>query len=380
MTQPFKAPERLLMGPGPSNVAPEVLAASAQTTIGHLDPAFQAMMEEVKDLLRYAFQTKNAVTFPISAPASLAMESGLVNVLEPGDTAIIAQNGVFGGRMADIVGRCGATCVLVETDWGKPVDLDKVAEAIKAHPEAKLLGFVHAETSTGAESDAASLAKMASDAGMLSLMDTVTGLGGVPVRVDDWGVDITYSGTQKCLSVPPGLAPFTLSERAIEAVEARKTKVQSWFNDLNLVLGYWKSGGGGARSYHHTAPVNALYGLHEGLRRLQEEGLEAAWARHAAAHEQLAKGLQGLELSFVVDAPYRLPQLNSVWVPEGVDDAATRATLLNDHGIEIGAGLGPFAGKVWRIGLMGETAREENVGRLLGALSKVLGRGLQAAE
>ncbi|MCB1347181.1 MAG: alanine--glyoxylate aminotransferase family protein [Maritimibacter sp.] len=381
MTEAFKAPTRLLMGPGPSNVAPEVLAAGAQTTIGHLDPAFQAMMEEVKDLLRYAFQTKNAVTFPISAPASLAMESGLVNVLEPGDTAIIAQNGVFGGRMADIVGRCGAKLVLVETDWGKPIDLDKVAEAIKAHPEAKVLGFVHAETSTGAESDAAALAKMAADAGMLSLMDTVTGLGGVPVLVDDWGVDITYSGTQKCLSVPPGLAPFTLSQRAIDVVEGRKTKVQSWFNDLNLVLGYWKSGGGGgARSYHHTAPVNALYGLHEGLRRLQNEGLEASWARHRAAHEQLAKGLQGLELSFVVDAPHRLPQLNSVWVPDGVDDAATRGALLKEHGIEIGAGLGPFAGKVWRIGLMGETAREENVARLLSALSKVLGRGLQAAE
>lgn len=380
MIQPFKAPDRLLMGPGPSNVSTEVLSAGAQPTIGHLDPAFQAMMEEVKDLLRYAFQTTNAITFPISAPASLAMESGLVNALEPGDTAIIAQNGVFGGRMADIVGRCGAKLVLVETEWGKPIDLDKVAEAIKAHPEAKLVGFVHAETSTGALSDAAAIAKMASDAGMLSLMDTVTGLGGVPVYVDDWGVDITYSGTQKCLSVPPGLAPFTLSERAIDVIEARTTKVQSWFNDLNLVLGYWKGGSGGARSYHHTAPVNALYGLHEGLRRLQAEGLEAAWARHAAAHEQLAKGLQGLELSFVVDAPYRLPQLNSVWVPDGVDDAATRGKLLNEHGIEIGAGLGPFAGKVWRIGLMGETAREENVGRLLGALSKVLGRGLQAAQ
>ncbi|MCB1336920.1 MAG: alanine--glyoxylate aminotransferase family protein [Maritimibacter sp.] len=378
MTQPFKAPKRLLMGPGPSNVAPEVLAASAQATIGHLDPAFTAMMEEVKDLLRYAFQTKNQVTFPISAPASLAMEAGLVNVLEHGDTAIIAQNGVFGGRMADIVTRCGANLVLVETDWGKPVDLDKVAQAIKAHPGAKLLGFVHAETSTGAVSDAAALARMAADAGMLSLMDTVTGLGGVPVLVDDWGVDITYSGTQKCLSVPPGLAPFTVSERAIQVVKARKTKVQSWFSDLNLQLGYWSGQGG--RSYHHTAPVNALYGLHEGLRRLREEGLEASWARHAEAHRRLANGLQGLELDFVVDAPHRLPQLNSVWVPAGVDDAATRATLLNDYGIEIGAGLGPFAGKVWRIGLMGETAKDDNVDRLLDALAKVLGRGLKAAE
>jgi len=379
MIQPFKAPERLLMGPGPSNVAPQVLAATAQTTIGHLDPEFQRMMEEVKDLLRYAFQTENAVTFPISAPASMAMEGALVNALEPGDTAIIAQNGVFGGRMADIVERCGATCVLVETEWGKPIDLDKVADAIKTHPEAKLLGFVHAETSTGAESDAAALARMARDAGMLSLMDTVTGLGGVPVRVDDWGVDIVYSGTQKCLSVPPGLAPFTVSQRAIDAVQARKTKVQSWFTDLNLVLGYWQ-GGGGVRSYHHTAPVNALYALHEGLRRLQEETLEASWARHAACHGKLAEGLQAMGLDFVVAEPHRLPQLNSVWVPESVDDAATRSALLKEHGIEIGAGLGPFAGKVWRIGLMGETAREEHVDRLLTALSDVLSRGAKAAQ
>ena len=307
------------------------------------------------------------------------MEAVLVNVLEPGDTAIIAQNGVFGGRMADIVERCGAKCVLVETDWGKPIDLDKVAEAITAHPEAKLLGFVHAETSTGAESDAAALCRMAQEAGILTLMDTVTGLGGVPVRVDDWGVDITYSGTQKCLSVPPGLAPFSVSQRAIDAVQSRKTKVQSWFTDLNLVLGYW-SGGGGARSYHHTAPVNALYGMHEGLRLLKEEGLEAAWARHATCHRKLANGLQGLGLEFVVDEPHRLPQLNAVWVPNGVDDAKVRGILLNEHGIEIGAGLGPFAGRVWRIGLMGETAREDNVNRLLSALSTVLGRGLKAAE
>ncbi|MDU8928150.1 alanine--glyoxylate aminotransferase family protein [Alisedimentitalea sp. MJ-SS2] len=379
MTDIFKAPERLLMGPGPSNTSAAVLAATAQPTIGHLDPDFQRMMEEVKDLMRYAMQTENPVTFPISAPASLAMEAGLVNLLEPGDTAIIAQNGVFGGRMADIVERCGAKCVLVETDWGKPIDLDKVAETIKAHPEAKLLGFVHAETSTGAESDAAALCQMAQEAGILTLMDTVTGLGGVPVRVDDWGVDITYSGTQKCLSVPPGLAPFSVSQRAIEAVQARTTKVQSWFTDLNLVLGYW-SGGGGARSYHHTAPVNALYGMHEGLRLLKEEGLEAAWERHARCHRRLAVGLQGLGLEFVVDAPHRLPQLNSVWVPEGVDDATVRGTLLNEHGIEVGAGLGPFAGQVWRIGLMGDTAREDNVDRLLSALSVVLGRGLKAAE
>lgn len=378
MTNAFTAPRRLLMGPGPSNVADSVLAATAQTTIGHLDPEFQRMMEEIKDLLRYAFQTENKVTFPISSPASLAMEAALVNVLEPGDTAIIAQNGVFGGRMADIVGRCGATCVLVETDWGKPVDLETLEAAVKENPRAKLVGFVHAETSTGARSDAAAICKMARDVGMLSLVDTVTGLGGIPVMVDEWGADLTYSGTQKCLSVPPGLAPFSVSQRAADAVQARKTKVQSWFTDLNLTLGYWS--GDGARSYHHTAPVNALYGLHEGLRQLQEEGLEASWARHAACHETLAAGLEAMGLSFVVDAADRLPQLNSVWVPEGVDDAATRGRLLQEHGIEIGAGLGPFAGKVWRIGLMGETARPENVERLLAALGQVLGRDAQAAE
>ncbi len=368
-TAAFMPPVRLLMGPGPSNVAPEVAAAQARPTIGHLDPAFVGLMEQIKDQLRAAFQTRNRMTFPLSAPASLAMEMALVNLLEPGDTAIVAQNGVFGGRMAEIARRAGAEVKLVAGEWGKPVDPDAVHATIKDNPQAKLVAFVHAETSTGARSDAAALCRLANDAGMLSIVDTVTGLGGVPVSVDEWQADVVYSGTQKCLSAPPGLAPITFSEKAVAAVKARKTPVQSWFVDLNLILGYWD--GEGARSYHHTAPVNALYGLHESLRRLLSEGLEAAWHRHRAVHEYLAERLEALGFGFVVDKAYRLPQLNTVWIPEGIDDAPTRRKLLDDFGIEIGGGLGPLAGKIWRIGLMGETCRTDNVDRLADALATI---------
>lgn len=363
-------PDRLLMGPGPSNTAPAVLAAAAQPTIGHLDPVFQALMEEIKELLRYAFQTRNPMTFPVSAPASLAMEAALVNLLQPGDTAIIAQNGVFGGRMADIAGRAGAQVVHLQFEWGAPVDVDAVVAAVRDNPQAKVLGFVHAETSTGVASDAPALCAVAREAGLLSVVDTVTGLAGIPVAVDDWGADIVYSGSQKCLGVPPGLAPITFSKRAVATIEAREHKVQSWFCDLNLVLGYWSGQGG--RSYHHTAPVNALYGLHEGLTALRAEGLEASWARHRACHDRLAQGLARLRLDFLVPAEHRLPQLNTVRVPDGIDEAAVRATLLERHGIEVGAGLGALAGKVWRIGLMGHTAQPENVDRLLDALADAL--------
>lgn len=366
----FTPPLRLLMGPGPSNVSAEVAAALAQPTIGHLDPAFIALMEQIKDQLRAAFQTKNRMTFPLSAPASLAMEMALVTLLEPGDTAIIAQNGVFGGRRADIARRAGADVKLVAVEWGKPVDPLAVRAAIGETPHAKLLGFVHAETSTGACSDAATLCRLAREAGMLSVVDTVTGLGGVPVAVDEWGADIVYSGTQKCLSAPPGLAPITFSDNAVAAVKARKTPVQSWFLDLNLILGYWD--GEGARSYHHTAPVNALYGLHESLRRLLDEGLDAAWARHKDTHSYLAERLEALGFEFVVDPASRLPQLNTVWIPEGVEDAPTRKRLLDDYGIEIGGGLGPLAGKIWRIGLMGESSRRENVDRLCDAIEALV--------
>lgn len=369
--QGFTPPARLLMGPGPSNVAPEVLAAQARSTVGHLDPSFIALMESIKDQLRTVFRTRNRVTFPLSAPASLAMEMALVNLLEPGDTAIVAQNGVFGGRMADIVRRAGGVVKLIAGEWGKPIDPESVRVAIQETPHAKLLAFVHAETSTGACSDASALCRMAQEAGMLSVVDTVTSLGGVPVLVDDWQADVTYSGTQKCLSAPPGLAPISFSDRAVAAVKARKTPVQSWFLDLNLIVGYWD--GEGARSYHHTAPVNALFGLHESLRRLLAEGVERAWMRHRSTHEHLATRLQDLGYAFVVDKPFRLPQLNTVWIPQGVEDAPVRRKLLDEHAIEIGGGLGPFAGRIWRIGLMGETCHAENVDKLADAFAVLRG-------
>ncbi|MBN9672975.1 pyridoxal-phosphate-dependent aminotransferase family protein [Roseibium aggregatum] len=373
----MQIPNRLLMGPGPSNVTPDVLDALSQPTIGHLDPVFQSLMEEVKDLLRYAFQTSNAMTFPISAPASLAMEAALVNLIEPGDTALIVQNGVFGGRMADIAARAGANVVLLAFDWGTPICLETVERAIRQYPQARLLSFVHAETSTGVRSDAASLCKLAHDAGILSVVDTVTGLGGVPVAVDDWQADVVYSGTQKCLSVPPGLAPITFSEKAVQGIRSRKTKVQSWFMDLNLVLGYWSGEGG--RSYHHTAPVNAIYGLARGLADLKAEGLEASWERHRRMHLRLAEGLRNLGLDFLVEEEHRLPQLNTVVVPADINEAFVRSKLLMDQGIEIGAGLGTLAGKVWRIGLMGHTARAENVDRLIGALEEALAEARRRA-
>ena len=285
-------PDRALFGPGPSNVAPAVLAATAQPAIGHLDPVFGAMMEEVKEMLRTAFGTRNAVTFPISAPASLAMEASLVNLLEPGDTAIVGINGVFGTRMAEIARRAGAEVVEIRSDWGTPVDADAMRAAIAETPGAKLVAFVQAETSTGTHTDPAPICAAAREAGILSVVDCVTGLVGSEIRADDWGADVVYSGTQKCLSVPPGLAPITFSDRAVAAIRGRSRPVQSWFCDLNLVLGYWS--GEGARSYHHTAPVNAIYGLHAGLSRLLDEGLDAALARHRAAHERLAAALPGL--------------------------------------------------------------------------------------
>jgi alanine-glyoxylate transaminase/serine-glyoxylate transaminase/serine-pyruvate transaminase len=369
--QAFVPPTRLLMGPGPSNVAPSVLAALAKPTIGHLDPEFCRLMDDIKGELRLAFRTANRVTFPLSAPASLAMEMALVTLLEPGDCAIIAENGAFGGRMADIARRAGAVVTRVSCAWGKPIDPEALASAIRAAPQAKLVAFVHAETSTGARSDAAALCALAREAGMLTVVDTVTGLGGIPVSVDAWGADVVYSGTQKCLSAPPGLAPITFSNRAVEVVKTRKTPVQSWFLDLGLMLGYWDGEGG--RSYHHTAPVNALYGLHESLRRLLAEGLEAAWARHQAVHEHLADEFAWLGLEFLVDKEHRLPQLNAVLIPEGVEDAPTRRRLLDEFGIEIGGGLGPLAGRIWRIGLMGETCRHESVERLTEALAAMLG-------
>lgn len=370
MSNSFHPPQRTLMGPGPSDVNPRVTAAMGAPTIGHLDPAFVGLMDEIKELLQYALQTKNALTIPVSAPGSAGMESCFVNLLEPGDKAIVCQNGVFGGRMKENVERCGAQAIMVEDEWGKPVDPNKVEAALKANPDAKLLASVHAETSTGARSDVKTLTALAHDHDTLSLVDSVTGLAGIELDVDGWGIDAIYSGTQKCLSCPPGISPVSFGERAVEVIKNRKTKVQSWFLDMNLVMGYWDGEGG--RTYHHTAPVNSMYGLHESLVILQEEGLENSWARHAHHHNAFAAGIEAMGMNFVVEKEYRLPQLNSVTIPEGVEEAKVRAALLNDYNLEIGAGLGALAGKVWRIGLMGESSSKTNVLLCLGALDAIL--------
>jgi alanine-glyoxylate transaminase/serine-glyoxylate transaminase/serine-pyruvate transaminase len=366
----FHPPQRTLMGPGPSDVNPRILAALSRPTIGHLDPSFIAMMDELKELLRYAFQTRNALTLPVSAPGSAGMETCFVNLVEPGDQVIVCRNGVFGTRMIENVRRCGGAAVIVDDPWGAAVDPDQLADALKSHAGAKLVAFVHAETSTGAQSDAKTLVELAQNHDCLTIVDTVTSLGGTPVRVDEWGIDAVYSGTQKCLSCVPGLAPLSFSDRALETVRNRKSPVQSWFLDLSLVAEYW--GGEGKRVYHHTAPVNALYALHEALVILQEEGLENAWARHERNHQALRAGLEAMGLSFVVKPEERLPQLNAVSVPQGVDEAAVRRKLLDDYQLEIGAGLGAMAGRIWRIGLMGYASNPRNVLFFLGGLDAVL--------
>ena len=365
----FQPPVRTLMGPGPSDVPPRVLSALARPTVGHLDPAFVGMMDELKTLLRYAFQTRNELTFPVSGPGSLGMETCFVNLVTPGDKVIVCVNGVFGGRMAENVRRLGGVAVIVEDAWGAPVDPAKVEAAFAVNPDAALLAFVHAETSTGALSDAAALAAIARRHGALTIMDCVTSLGGVPVLLDEWGIDAAYSGSQKCLSCTPGLSPVSFSEAAVARIKGRQGACPSWFQDLGLVLGYWS---GAKRTYHHTAPVNPLYGLHESLVILAEEGLEAAWARHRDNHLRLRAGLEALGMRFLVSEEARLPQLNSVWVPEGIDEAAARTRLLQEFGLEIGAGLGALAGKVWRIGLMGHSSRPANVALCLAALEAVI--------
>ncbi|MDG2278609.1 MAG: alanine--glyoxylate aminotransferase family protein [Pseudomonadales bacterium] len=366
----FHPTPRTLMGPGPSDVHPRVLAAMSQPTIGHLDPEFIGLMDDIKSLLRYSFQTNNTLTVPLSAPGSAGMEAAFCNLLEPGDKAIVCINGVFGMRQAENVRRMGGELVTVEDDWGTQVDPEKLRAALKANPDTKVVSFVHAETSTGVCSDVATLCGIAQAAGALTIVDSVTALGGIELAVDDWGADVVYSGTQKCLSCPPGISLITFSEAAAEQVKSRNTAVQSWFLDLSLLMAYWE--GDGARSYHHTAPVNAMYGLYEALRMLHEEGLENAWQRHRTQHEGLVRGLEGIGLEFVVDADYRLPQLNVVQSPDGVDEAAVRKQLLAEFNLEIGAGLGVFAGKVWRIGLMGYAARSENVQLCISGLKHCL--------
>ena len=379
----FYPPVRTLMGPGPSDIDPRVLAAMSRPTIGHLDPEFITMMDQVKSMLKTVLKTENELTLPVSAPGSAGMEACFVNLVEPGDKVIVCQNGVFGGRMKENVERFGGTAIMVQDDWGQPVDPNKVEAAFAEHPDAKILAFVHAETSTGVRSDAKALCQIAQKHNALTIVDAVTSMGGIELDVDGWGIDALYSGTQKCLSCPPGISPVTFSEKAVDVVKGRKTIVPSWFLDKNLVMGYW--GGGGKRAYHHTAPVNALYALHEGLVMLLDEGLENTWQRHELHHKALKAGLEAMGMEFLVDEEYRLPQLNSVKVPEGVDEAAVRSALLQNYSLEIGAGLGALAGKVWRIGLMGASCNRRNVMLCLDALENTiraqgveLGRG--AAE
>ena len=366
----FHPPLRTLMGPGPSDVPPRVLEALGRPTIGHLDPRFIDLMDEVKTLLQYVMQTDNPLTMPISAPGSAGMEACFVNLVQPGDRVIVCQNGVFGGRMKENVERCGAQAIMVHDAWGTAVDPQKLEDALKANPDAALVAFVHAETSTGAQSDVKTLVELAHRHDCLTIVDAVTSLAGSPLKVDEWEIDALYSGTQKCLSCVPGISPVSFSERAQHRISNREHKVQSWFLDMNLIMGYW--GKGARRAYHHTAPVNAMYALHESLRMVHEEGLENAWERHRHNHEALKAGLEAMGLSFVVDEAHRLPQLNAVSIPEGVDDAGVRTRLLEEHHLEIGAGLGELAGKVWRIGLMGYSSRIENVTQCLGALDAVL--------
>ncbi len=364
----FYPPQRVLMGPGPSDTHPRVLNAMARPTLGHLDPVFADMMEELKSLIRYAYQTKNRMTFSVSGPGSVGMEMCFVNMIVPGDKVIVCRNGVFGGRMIENVERHGGVAIVVDDKWGEPVDPQKVEDALKQNPDAKILAFVHAETSTGVLSDAKTLCQLAQQHDCLTIVDTVTSLGGSPLKVDEWGIDAIYSGSQKCLSCPPGLSPVSFSERVTDMVKNRQEKVHSWFMDLNLLLNYW---GSAARTYHHTAPTNALYALHESLVMLYEEGLEHSWVRHQRNHKAFKAGLEIFGINYVVDESYRLPQLNSVYVPEGIDEKEVRRRLLDDYSLEIGAGLGDFAGKVWRFGLMGYASRIENVIFCLNALETV---------
>jgi alanine-glyoxylate transaminase / serine-glyoxylate transaminase / serine-pyruvate transaminase len=364
------APTRILLGPGPSNVHPRVLRAMAMPLIGHLDPAFIAMMEETKRLLRATFLTANTLTLPISATGSAGMEACLVNLLEPGDTAIVGVNGVFGTRMIDIVERCGARAVAIEAPWGRIIEPDAVQHALRATPQAKLVALVHAETSTGAWQPLQDVGAMVRAADKLFVVDAVTSLAGCPVRVDEWQIDACYSGTQKCLSCPPGLAPLTFGPRAVEALHRRRTKVQSWYLDLTMIERYW----GDERVYHHTAPISMNYALLEALRLVDEEGLEARWARHERHHQALKAGLAAMGLALAAQENHQLWTLNSVRIPDGVDDVAVRKALLEEFGLEIGGGLGPLKGQVWRIGLMGESSSEANVLLVLSALERLLPR------
>ena len=360
---------RVLMGPGPSDVHPRVLKAMSTPLIGHLDPQFIQIMDEVKDMTRQLFQTENQITSVISATGSAGMETCFVNLLEPGDTAMVCVSGVFGNRMCDIVERCGAKLIRVDAPWGTPVEPGKVKEALKKSSP-KLVAIVHAETSTGVLQPLEEISKMVHDAGALFLVDTVTSLGGTPVKADSWGIDAIYSGSQKCISAPPGLSPVSFSPKALEIMDSRKTKVQSWYLDMSMIRNYWA---GAKRAYHHTGPISMIYSIHEALRIVLEEGLEKRFERHLRNHQILREGLEAMGFEFLVAPEYRLPMLNAIRIPAGFDDAVIRGRLLNEYNIEIGAGLGEFAGKVWRIGLMGESSNLNHINMLLSALKQIMG-------
>ncbi len=359
--------EILLMGPGPSSIAQPVYNALARKTLGHLDPYFIKIMDGIKSMQQEVMQTKNRLTFPVSGTGSAGMESCFVNLIEPGDAVLILINGYFAMRMQEMATRLGADVDTLEFEWGTPVNLETVERQLKLK-QYKIVAVVHAETSTGVLNPVPELGRLL-DQDTLFLVDAVTSLGGIEVKVDDWRIDAVYSGSQKCLSGPPGLSPVSFSDKAVDVVTNRKKPVPNWYLDMSLVLKYWE---GGKRAYHHTAPINNLYGLYQALFMALEEGLDNVFTRHAVAHRHLVSGLEALEVSLPVAAAHRLPMLNAISIPAGIDDVQGRLTLLNKYKIEVGGGLGAFAGKVWRIGLMGHTARSENVDRFLTALKEML--------
>ena len=364
----FQPPQKVLLGPGPSSVHPRVLQALALPVMGHLDPAFFQVMDDVCEMLRQVFHTKNVMTVPISSTGTGAMETACANIIEPGDTVLICRNGYFGIRLGDIAERCGATVHLIDTPWGKSVDPQMLRDELKKHSGLKAVGVVHAETSTGVISDMKEIVDVIHESGALAIVDAVTSLGGHEVRMDDWGMDVCYSATQKCLGAPPGLAPISLSDAAMEVVSKRPTKVQSFYFNLKDLESYWNQ----TRAYHHTSPINMTYALREALRMMMEEGQENRIQRHARVAAGLRAGAEALGLDLLAEDGHRLNPLTTVSVPDGIEDAKVRRALLNEHDIEIGGGLGEFAGKAWRIGLMGESARERNVFALLSALETIL--------
>ncbi|MEH2084256.1 MAG: alanine--glyoxylate aminotransferase family protein [Nostoc sp.] len=364
---PLEIPSRLLLGPGPSNAHPTVLQAMNTSPVGHLDPAFLALMDEIQSLLRYVWQTENSLTIAVSGTGTAAMEATIANAVEPGDVVLIGVAGYFGNRLVDMAGRYGADVRIITKPWGQVFNLDELQTALKTHRPA-ILALVHAETSTGARQPLEGVADLCREFGTLLLLDTVTSLGGVPLFLDAWGVDLAYSCSQKGLGCPPGASPFTMSARAVEKLQQRQTKVANWYLDMLLLGKYW----GAERIYHHTAPINLYYALREALRLLAEEGLVNSWQRHQKNVEYLWEGLENLGLSMHVEQEYRLPTLTTVRIPSGVDGKAIARQLLNEHNIEIGGGLGELAGKVWRVGLMGFNSRKESVDQLLAALRQVL--------